>query len=85
MSTNLSKQKRDDLLSKISAIRAFIAARVVRRIDVNQINPSPVGLFQQSQRRQIVSLQQEVHLSWRMCHGSGRIPPGMTPRASSVR
>lgn len=26
MSTNLSKQKRDDLLSKISAIRAFIAA-----------------------------------------------------------
>ena len=26
MSTNLSKQKRNDLLSKISAIRAFIAA-----------------------------------------------------------
>lgn len=26
MSTNLSKQKRDDLLSKISAIRAFIHA-----------------------------------------------------------
>ncbi len=26
MSTNLSKQKRDDLLSKISAIRAYIAA-----------------------------------------------------------
>ena len=26
MSTNLSKQKRDDLLSKISAIRAFISA-----------------------------------------------------------
>lgn len=25
MSTNLSKQKRDDLLSKISAIRAYIA------------------------------------------------------------
>ena len=26
MSTNLSKQKRDDLLSKISAIRAYISA-----------------------------------------------------------
>ena len=44
-------------------INKILVASVVRRINVDEVDPASVGLFQQPQRRQIVPLQQEVHLA----------------------
>ena len=50
-------------IHKTVIIDKISVAGVVRRINVDEVDPPPVGLFQQPQRRQIVPLQQEVDLA----------------------
>ena len=50
-------------INKSVIIDKIFVPRVVGRINVNQVNPAPVGLLQQTQSRQIIPFQQEVHLA----------------------
>ena len=55
--------ERIGLINESVIIDKIFVPRVVGRININQVNPAPVDLLQQTQSCQIIPLQQKIHLA----------------------